>query len=50
MILQDRKLRGGVTHPLLVLDDVIPYGGQRGPFAVAGGAHCTALVGLELTH
>ena len=39
-----------VAHPVLVLDDVVSYGGQRGPFAVVGGADRTALMGLELTN
>lgn len=37
------------THPILILNDVISNGGQRGPFAVVGGADSTALMGLELT-
>lgn len=41
---------GPITHPFLVLDDVVSYGGQRGPFAVVGGADCTALMSLELTN
>lgn len=38
------------AHPVLVLDDVLPDGGQRGPLAVTGRAHSAALVGLELAH
>lgn len=38
------------AHPVLVLDDVLAYGGQRGPLAVVGGTHGTALVGFELAH
>lgn len=39
-----------ITHPFLILNDIISYGGQRGPFAVVGGANGTALVSLELTN
>ena len=38
------------AYPVLVLDDVLPDGGQRGPLAVTGRTHSTAFVGLELTH
>lgn len=36
------------AHPVLILDDVISYGGQRGPLAVVGGANGTAFMSLEL--
>lgn len=38
------------AYPVLVLNDVLPDGGQRGPLAVAGGSHSTAFVGLKFTH
>lgn len=38
------------TYPILILDDVISYGSQRGPFAVVGGSHSTTLVGFELAN
>lgn len=37
-------------YPILILDDVLPDGGQRGPLAVIGCAHSTPFVGLELAH
>lgn len=42
----------GVTaaYTVLILDDVLPDGGQRGPFAVISGPHRTSFVSLELTH
>jgi len=39
-----------MSHPFLVLDDVISYGGQSGPFAVVGGANSTALMSFKLTN
>lgn len=49
LILESRR---GQTdaHPFLVLNNVISYGGQRGPFAVVGRANGTALVSLELAN
>lgn len=38
------------AYTVLVLDDVLPDGGQRGPFAVIGCPHRTSFVSLELTH
>lgn len=37
-------------HPILVLDDVLPDGGQGRPLAVVRCPHCTAFVSLELAH
>lgn len=39
-----------MSHPVLVLDDVLPYGGQSGPFAVVSGSDRAAFVSLELAH
>lgn len=38
------------THPILILNDVLPDRGQRCPFAVVGGPDCASFVGLEFTH
>lgn len=38
------------AYPILVLDDVLPNGGQCGPLAVTGCTHSTPLVGLKLAH
>ena len=43
-------MQGPRAYPVLVLDDVLPDGGQRGPLAVTGRTHSTAFVGLKLTH
>lgn len=45
--MRDRPL---VSHPVLVLDDVLPNGSQCGPLAVVGGSDGAALVCLKLTH
>lgn len=39
-----------MSHPVFILNDVLPDGGQRGPLAVVGGSDGAALVSLELTH
>lgn len=36
------------AHPILILNNVISYGGQCGPLAVVGGAHGAAFMSLEL--
>lgn len=38
------------THPILILDDVLPYGGQGRPFTVVSGSDSAALVGFEFAH
>lgn len=38
------------THAVLVLDDVLPNGGESRPLTVVGGSNCTALVSLKLTN
>lgn len=38
------------AYPVLVLDDVFPDRGQRGPLAVVGCTHSTPFVGLKFAH
>lgn len=38
------------TYPIFILNYVVSYGGQRGPFAVVGGTNCAAFVSFELTN
>lgn len=48
--LWSRCQRSLCTYPILVLDDVLPNGGQCGPLAVIRRTHSTPLVGLKLAH
>ena len=38
------------THPILLLDDVLADGGERGPLAVVESLGGALLVALELAH
>lgn len=38
------------THPILVLDDVLPYRCQGRPLTVVGGSDSAAFVGFEFAH
>lgn len=39
-----------LTHPILILDDVLPDGRKCRPFAVIRGSDRTAFMSLKLTH
>ena len=40
----------GRTHPILILDDILPYGGQGRPFTVVSGSDGAAFVSFEFAH
>lgn len=42
--------QGPHAYPVLILKDVLPDGGQRGPLAVVGCTHSTPFVGLKFAH
>lgn len=41
---------GQVSHPVLILDDVLPDRSQSCPLTVVGGSDRAALMSLKLTH
>lgn len=38
------------TYPILILNNILSYGSQGGPFTVVGGSDSTAFMGFEFAH
>lgn len=38
------------TYPILILDNILPYGSQGGPFTVISGPDSAAFMGFEFAH
>ena len=38
------------TYPILILNNILPYRSQGGPFTVVSGSDSTAFMGFEFAH